>query len=217
MPNHFVLRARDQTAGKGQQSSAWLFDPKSSLAFSYLYKSDYLAAADGFYLNMAVSTALLHCFQRLAKNTRIKWPNDIYANEKKVCGILIENRLVGKNIKESVIGVGVNVKQTTFPAHLPKASSLEAESGTSCDLDTVFEALVKALKKQLESIGSKQLDIIRSQYIKNLYLRGKTHDFSLANGDRLIGVITGVSPSGELEIRTRGRVLRFKNKEISFS
>lgn len=216
VPNHFVVRTHNQTDGKGRGNSAWFFDPKSSLAFSYLYKPDYLAAADVFYLNMAVTTALRDHFQTLAKNTKIKWPNDIYLGDRKVCGILIQNRWVGKQLKESVIGVGVNVKQTNFPAHLSRATSLEAASGSRCDLNTVFESLLKACKKQLELIDSKQLGILADQYIKNLYLKDRMHTFRLPNGDRLSGKITGVSHSGELQIKTEGRVLRFKSKEISF-
>lgn len=217
VPNHFALRTHHQTDGKGQQDSHWFFKPGCSLAFSYLYTPERLGAAEAPYLSMAVALALLRYLQTLTEEAAIKWPNDLYIRDQKVCGILIQNQLSGSCIKASIIGIGINVKRTDFPAHLPRAGSLEALCGFRCELDTVFEQLLPYLKASLQQLDSGQLDAIRAQYAQNLYLKGRAHTFKLPCGSPLQASLSEVNPSGELEITTPDdQLLSFKNKEIYF-
>lgn len=216
LPNHFVLRARDQTDGKGQEDSRWFFRAGCSLAFSYLYKPSCLEIADAPHLSMAVATALLDYMQAQAESAAIKWPNDIYIQGKKVCGVLIQNQTDGQRIRESIIGIGINVKRTRFPAQLPHAASLEATCGSSFSLESVFEAVLERLSARLQQLDNAQFHSIRAHYLEHLYLRDQTHDFKLPDGSPLRGAIKGVNEHGELQISAEGRVLHFRNKEISF-
>ncbi|HPH88516.1 MAG TPA: biotin--[acetyl-CoA-carboxylase] ligase, partial [Chitinophagales bacterium] len=124
-----VILADEQFAGRGQSGNVWQSEAGKNLTFSIIYQTSFLLATEQFYLNMAVSLgiwSMVNSKLSIEKNkeltihdsrftTKIKWPNDIYVNNQKIAGILIENTISGMHLKHSVIGVGLNVNQEQFP------------------------------------------------------------------------------------------------------
>ena len=120
-----VIMAEHQTAGKGQQQNGWHSEAGKNLIFSLLLFPQFLLPDSSFNLLTAISLGVIKPLQKvLGKDCRIKWPNDIYYGQKKLGGILIENALAGQTIKHAVIGIGININQEKFPAHLPNPVSL---------------------------------------------------------------------------------------------
>ncbi len=134
----FVLYTDNQTNGRGQQGNKWNTGKGENLAMSILVKDTFLPAEKQFVLNEWVAIAVVAALQQYEKEIKVKWPNDIYYKDKKLCGILIENTLsisetAQTKIAYSIVGIGVNINQETFPKNLPNPISLMQIIGKKTD------------------------------------------------------------------------------------
>ncbi len=132
-----IVTAKFQTKGKGQLGTNWQSEDSKNLIFS-IYKKDLgIKVKDQFIISIIVSLALIKTLKKNnLPNLRIKWPNDIMSNNKKICGILIENIVKEKHVKHTIIGIGLNVNQTIFD-NLPNASSIKNLTGTTHNKDEI--------------------------------------------------------------------------------
>lgn len=145
LDNLSVLSALSQTQGRGQRGNLWLSEPGKNLLFSVVLKYSDGAGApsllpavlayDQFVISQLTSLAVVDLLASHGIETQIKWPNDIYAGNKKICGILIENIVSGKFVNTSIIGIGLNVNQRNFDVNLPNPTSmvLAREENTGMD------------------------------------------------------------------------------------
>ena len=136
LDNLSVIAARCQTAGRGQGDHTWHSRPGENLTFSVVLKFGGdglapLAARDMLLITETVTLALRRYLLRKRVSARIKWPNDIYVGDRKICGILIENILHGPEVSASIVGIGLNLNQTEFPSDLPNPVSLSLLTGKS--------------------------------------------------------------------------------------
>lgn len=122
--NLSVLSALEQTAGRGQRGNTWTSNAGENLMFSIVLKSPSLMAEDHFVLNEIAALSVTDFLSTYGIKALIKWPNDIYVDEKKICGILIENSFRGKSISSSIIGIGLNINQRNFNVNLPNPTSM---------------------------------------------------------------------------------------------
>ena len=130
--NLSIVAAREQTAGRGQGDHTWFASPGKNLTFSVLYRfagAFALAAQDAILITQVTTLALRDYLLEHQVEARIKWPNDIWVGDRKVCGILIENTLEGSVIRESIVGIGLNLNETDWPAELPNPVSLRELTG----------------------------------------------------------------------------------------
>ena len=130
--NLSIVAAREQTAGRGQGDHTWFASPGKNLTFSVLYRfagAFALAAQDAILITQVTTLALRDYLLEHQVEARIKWPNDIWVGDRKVCGILIENTLEGSAIRESIVGIGLNLNETDWPAELPNPVSLRELTG----------------------------------------------------------------------------------------
>ena len=149
-----VTAAVCQTAGRGQGDHSWTSDAGANLTFSVTLKPRDLAARDALMLTQATTHAISRYLALKGITTRIKWPNDVYVGEHKICGILIENILSGKDIAASIIGIGLNVNQVSFPADLPNPISIAALTGRSYDIRAELESLVSEISESVRLLDS---------------------------------------------------------------
>jgi len=143
----------------------------------------------------------------------IKWPNDIYVSDKKICGILIQNFLQGEHIQFSIIGVGCNANQLSWPPEIPNPTSLAVELGKSVHVNEVIESLATSImRKSIMLIeGREQLT---TEYHRRLYKKDEVVTFK--SGDDLwAGVIVGVDNSGQLLVRKDSEICSFQHGDIS--
>lgn len=223
-----VILADEQFAGRGQSGNVWQSEAGKNLTFSIIYQTSFLLATEQFYLNMAVSLgiwSMVNSQLSIEKNkeltthdsrftTKIKWPNDIYVNNQKIAGILIENTISGMHLKHSVIGVGLNVNQEQFPDGI-NATSLKEELLVQSDLSVVLNDLLVAIEKYFLLLKERKFERLKTEYIESLYRYNEVSAFA-KNGISFDGKIIGVDALGNLQIETENGILPFGFKEISF-
>ncbi len=150
-PHGLVVAAREQTCGRGQRGNTWESAPGANLLFSMVLRPQHIEAAGQFLLSEAVALAVADFVSEIMVaegslfSVSVKWPNDIYVDDKKICGILIENTLTGRFIDKSIVGVGLNVNQREFVGDAPNPVSLLNLTGMEYDLDALLRRLVDKL------------------------------------------------------------------------
>lgn len=206
-----VVVADYQTAGKGCGTNAWESERGKNLTFSMLIHPDGILANDQFHITEVVSVAMCKTLQSYIYNkVEIKWPNDIYVGDKKICGILIENRLQGQAIKDCIIGIGLNVNQTEFKSDAPNPVSLSQFLGHELDRAQLLKAFLQQFNEawQRETVGA--------DYRDRLYRREGWHTFEDAQG-RFEARLTGVSEDGHLVLEDKEGLERtYAFKEVQF-
>jgi BirA family transcriptional regulator, biotin operon repressor / biotin---[acetyl-CoA-carboxylase] ligase len=213
--NFTVVVAEHQTAGKGQMGATWSVEPGKNLTFSVLLK-DVLATLGGiFNLNIAVAVSIVQALKVFGiQELNIKWPNDILAGGKKIGGILIENTIKPGGEIHSVIGIGLNVNQTDFSG-LPKASSLAVVANKAFKKQEVMEAILDALKPNVAAVAHNSTAHLWEAYHNLLFKKDIPATFE-KNSDRFMGIIRGVSPSGNLTVLLADdSIAEFGLKEIT--
>ena len=227
-PNLFTIRTDFQTAGRGQQGNGWESERGANLLFSTLLRTPDVPVSGQFFISMAVSVALCDAICRVAGELRnplsIKWPNDIYAGDWKLAGILIENTLEGANIARSVVGAGLNVNQEVWHSSAPNPTSLLLQTGRRHEPQALLDAFLESLPARLAD-----KDGTRRTYMERLYRRTglwpyverKVSTAPTMNSNSTDGAFwaetADVTPQGELVLRMQdGELKQFHFKQIRF-
>ena len=124
LDNLSVVTALTQTAGRGQGDHKWHSKPGENLLFSILLKNPDILPSDQAIISDTVAQSVVKLLEKHGIEAWIKTPNDIWVDDKKICGILIEHSLRAGRISWSIIGIGLNVNQTSFPEDLPNPTSM---------------------------------------------------------------------------------------------
>ena len=206
----------NQVAGRGQRGNQWEAESGQNLTSSLILKPTFLSANEQFWLNIAISLGIYDGLQPLVGNTLcIKWPNDIYAGDKKLGGLLIENTLHGYNIAWSVAGIGLNINQTEFS--YPTATSLQQEAPLpdAYNVPGLLSRLCETLEQRYLQLRSGHRDTLKVNYLQILYRYQEEHLFR--SGEQYFrGMIVGVDDTGRLAIATGEQIRYFDFKEVSF-
>lgn len=219
LPEGTVAYTFRQTAGRGQMGNQWESEPEKNLSFSLLLKPGFVPIPKQFVISEMCSLAIVQGLEKLGvSHVSVKWPNDIYVNDEKICGILIENRLAGSLLAESVLGVGINVNQTVWIGGAPNPTSMlmQGVRTTPADvLDAVAEELVSFYEILKTEDGARQ---IHQSYQERLYRKIGFYPYADANtGERFEAEIAGVDTQGPLMLRLAdGSVRRYWFKEVRF-
>lgn len=170
--NLSVVSALEQTKGRGQRGNRWSSQPGENLTFSLVVKDFRIKANEQSAISQTTALSLVDLLSRHEIKARIKWPNDIYAGDEKICGILIENSLKGSEIDWSIIGIGLNVNQTTFPEDLPNPTSMKLCTGNSNPYNTreILEEFMGIFTGYYREYlnGNGALDRLEEQFVPNL-------------------------------------------------
>lgn len=213
-----LVWAREQFAGKGQGGNQWFSERGSSLTFSVILQTSFLPPGFQFMLNKVVSIAVLKTIRNLTARelkTSIKWPNDIYAGNGKLAGILIQHNIVSDYIQSSVAGVGINLNQEKFPAALPNPVSLRQITGNEFDAGDVLELFCLNLSREYGWLEMNRFEDIDSEYDHCLLGFRKKMTFTSGN-HTFTGEIKGVDDYGRLCLMDQeGRVRIFNHGEIN--
>ncbi|MFY0625200.1 MAG: biotin--[acetyl-CoA-carboxylase] ligase [Reichenbachiella sp.] len=204
----------NQSQGKGQRGNSWESEPDKNITFSIILKPDFLTVINQFGLHIISSLAIYEVlFDFAGKNLKIKWPNDIYFNENKIGGILIENSIRGKNIDSSIIGIGINVNQIAFEND--HATSLKEISGLKFEINDLIEKIIIALEKRYSQLKNGEYDKLKIQYLRRLYLYELPSLFKSDN-QLFTGTIKGIDSDGKLIINDETADRLFDFKEVEF-
>ena len=206
--------AEYQTAGKGCGTNSWESERGKNLLLSMLIHPNKVAAADQFILSMVNALALKRTLDNYVSDITIKWPNDIYWRDKKICGTLIETTLQGSLIKDCIIGTGMNINQQVFKSDAPNPVSLYQLLGHEVNREEVLQQLLDNFGALLDEWDA---DHIRASYRQQLYRREGLHPYRDADGTFEATLMT-VEDDGHLLLKgTEGRVRRYAFKEVSFA
>ncbi len=216
LPEGTVIMAESQFAGRGQQQNQWHSEPGKNLTFSLLLKPVFLAVIDQFDLTRAISLGVFDAlYPLLGDKLKIKWPNDIYYGDKKLGGMLIENLLQGSQIKNSVIGIGLNINQENFPKGVNNAISVKQILHRDCDLREILTEICANIEAYYLNLKAGKIDLIRKAYINRLYWFNETRTFKA--GDKVFsGAIKNVKTNGLLVIQKGNEEINYNLKEIEF-
>jgi len=209
-----VVITANQSAGRGQRGNVWIVEPGKNLTFSVILRPSFLPVKDQFYLNIFSALAICDYLKEAGcEDVRIKWPNDIYVRDKKICGILIESQLQGSKITSSVLGIGLNINQRNFT--MGTATSLTLETGRDCDLQQALEQLLGFLEARYLQLRQK-LQSLKIDYLDNLYWINEEHTFQSLELGVFNGTICGLDPAGQLLIRIDGKEKAFGIKDVAY-
>ena len=198
----YFVYAGYQTAGRGQTGNSWESEADKNLLCSILLPAD----KDLYFLNIAVGVAILRV---IGEDFTIKWPNDIYYGDKKVAGILVENAILGNEVKYSIAGIGLNVNQTTFVSDAPNPISLKQITGKEYDIDALMQKVYAMVQETLN-------EDVWEEYKNHLYRRDGFWKYEDQNGifeARIIDVL----PTGEIVLCDRnGQNRTYGFKQIKY-
>ncbi len=142
LPHGYCISADFQTAGHGQATNHWESEDGKNLLFSLLLRPSVIPASEQFVITEIVTLAIINALQDyIRQRITIKWPNDIYVGDKKLCGILIENALCGPTIDTCIVGIGININQELFTSNAPNPISLKQLNGRDNDREEIFEEI----------------------------------------------------------------------------
>ncbi|SEI42440.1 BirA family transcriptional regulator, biotin operon repressor / biotin-[acetyl-CoA-carboxylase] ligase [Dyadobacter sp. SG02] len=211
-----VVITDNQVKGRGQRGTAWNANAGENLTFSVVLTPGFLPIQEQFLISQVTALATRAYLGSYVPDTKVKWPNDIYMNNRKAVGVLIENSLQGSRYATSIVGIGVNINQSVFQNN--HATSLGRETGRTFSLAEEFHKLLKFLDVYYIRLRSgAQNDAIRSEYLSYLY--GYQQDVKfLHKGNITNGSVTHVTKLGKLRVKlaTEPEELEFGLKEIEW-
>lgn len=217
LEDYSVVWALDQTRGRGQMGTVWNSQPGKNLTISIYKDVSWLGISNHFFISILVSLALIQTLNELMViNLKIKWPNDILSDNKKIGGILIENIIKNNQLKASIIGIGLNVNQTEFN-NLPQASSLINITGRIFSLDEMLERVLSNLKASFLKLQEDHtFDELKKDYDNSLFRLNKPSTFKDKNNNIFAGYIFGTDRHGNLLVLLENKVIKsFGFKEIT--
>lgn len=248
-----LVTAEHQSAGRGQAGNSWESERSQNLLFSLLLTACPVPSSQLFSISEAIALAIREAIideitrhssfdtrhsspdirhssfdTRHSSPVTVKWPNDIYVDDSKIAGILIENDLQGSSVSRSIIGCGVNVNQDSFrfPTLAPATNDGEKRSPTPISLFQllghtterrfVLESIMEHFMHHYADLQRGAFDDIHTRYHAALYRSSGLHPFRDADGP-FRASIEGVAPTGHLLLRdTDQRLRRYAFKEVSF-
>lgn len=213
-----LITAGYQENGRGQIGRSWYSSADLNILASIILRPAFIAAADQFQISIATSLALHSLVLQYLpeREITIKWPNDIYVDDTKIAGILIQNTLKGSAISSSIAGIGMNVNEVEWPAEIPNPTSIAKELHTHVPLDICLHRLVSHLEYQYLRLKAGHTDEQHKLYTTLLYRRNKAAKYQLENGEVVIGKIKGVDAKGRIEIALEHETRYFQFREITY-
>ena len=200
-----------QTAGKGCGTNSWESERGKNLTFSVMLHPVEIPASGQFRISEAVSVALCTTLETYIYNkVEIKWPNDIYVGDQKICGILIENRLQGTTIMDSIVGIGLNVNQQTFRSDAPNPVSMYQLVGHEMDRTALLDAFLKALDEAMDS------ETVGTDYRSRLYRRDGFYDYRDGQGDFQAKLLNVLDDGRLVLLDTEGTARLYAFKEVQY-
>lgn len=180
LPNLTLVFAKEQTNGHGRMQRKWVSSNGDSLLFSLLFL-DKKVFQNFASLSLLAATKIYRFISKYTSNVSIKWPNDIYVNDKKICGILMESVSIDGNISALVLGIGININNQEFPLDLTnKATSLYKEENMQFTLEKMQEEIIPYIREIVDDLYSDNKEYLQVVKSHN-YLKGKYVEITLEN------------------------------------
>lgn len=202
-----VAVADYQTAGKGQGLHVWESEDGKNLLFSIKVHPHWVPIRRQFVLSMAEALAVKDALDTYVDGISLKWPNDVYWNDKKISGTLIETTVDSKGIKTCIFGTGINVNQKQFLSDAPNPVSLCQILGHEVDREELLQKIIDAFGKYYELLRRADYMDVSGIYHLALYRRKGYHIYEDADGE-FEGAFVEVEDDGHLILHDKQGVIR---------
>jgi BirA family biotin operon repressor/biotin-[acetyl-CoA-carboxylase] ligase len=211
-----VVWAKHQTAGRGQGQNKWESEKNKNLTFSVLLYPDFLPVTEQFLLSQLTALGIIDFLANSCalEDVTVKWPNDIYWKDKKICGMLIENRLSGHTISHTILGIGININQEQFMSDAPNPVSVKQITGKEYDLEKILLLLRESILNRYLQLLRDEKEQIRTDYFNKLYRREGYHLYKDASGE-FSARIKSIKNNGILVLETDTEERLYAFKEVS--
>lgn len=224
-----VVYTDRQTAGRGQRGNSWESEPFKNVTMSILLRPENVAPNQQFWLSEISALAVERVLSKYIGNVSIKWPNDVYYKDFKICGMLIEHSLSGGKINYTIPGIGINVNQRVFLSDAPNPISLVNVLGHEVPTSEILDGLVDEILTMCDQLPEKAEEI-HCEFLSKLYRRDGFHEYQstirsssadglsvLEEGEYFQARIVNVHPDGMLDLMTtEGHIHTFAFKEVAF-
>ncbi len=211
-----LVLAKEQTAGRGQQNNVWISSFNQNLLISYVLYPSFLLAEQQFVISQTVALGIYDLLSEHLEDVKIKWPNDIYVNDLKIAGVLIENSLTGANIDNTIVGIGLNVNQTSFSKSVPNPTAMKLEANREFDTQYILLELCKKLDFWYNKLINGNNSLIDESYKLALYKFGENCQYKDENG-LFRAKITDIDNIGRLCLLDKnGNERKYAFKEVAF-
>lgn len=211
-----AVLAHFQKKGRGQSGNSWESEPGMNILASVVLFPKFLAAHQQFYLSKITSLAILNFLNEKTSKVSIKWPNDIYVENKKIAGILIENSVQGNTLHSSILGMGININQQKFSKTIPNPVSLKQITGDSYNTENLLEKILDYIYRWYDLLKSGNTEKIDQAYLSNLFRFNEWHKFS-ENNIIFEARIIGIGEIGQLFLEHKnGKTDAFLFKEVEY-
>jgi BirA family biotin operon repressor/biotin-[acetyl-CoA-carboxylase] ligase len=216
-PEEFtVVTTGFQTAGKGQRGNTWESEAGMNLLFSMVMYPAFLKPKKQFLLSQVVALAIKEELDTFSNGFSIKWPNDIYWREKKICGILIENDLLGDAIKKSIAGVGLNINQEQFHSLAPNPVSLRKVTGEPQCIDRILGHIIGRIIDNYTLLKEGKAELLINRYHNALFRKEGMHLYRDNSGSFTARMVC-VKPEGTLILEDeKGNERGYAFKEVQY-
>ncbi|NCC46857.1 MAG: biotin--[acetyl-CoA-carboxylase] ligase [Bacteroidia bacterium] len=217
-----VFASGYQTSGRGQKGTSWESEQGKNLTFSVVLKSEGIKAENQFVVSQIITIGIKRYLKSKGIEAKIKWPNDIYVGDKKICGILIEHFLSGDTLSGSVVGVGLNVNQDKFSSDAPNPVSMKNILGKEFSLEEELQSLVGHFHEIyfpfINFISNATINRLDNEYTDSLYRLNEFHKYQETPGGEMIKArITGIDHNACLLLEKEdGTVKRYHFKEVKY-
>ena len=217
LPEGFTVLASNQTSGRGERGSSWENEPYKNLTFSIVLYPHFLLPKNQFALNQAITLGIYDYVKLiLGEEVKVKWSNDIYYKDKKIAGILIENSTRSNQFISSIIGIGININQTTFVSNAPNPTSFKLITNKEYDLKNCFQKLCCFIENRYLQLKAQKEDWLQKQYLLALY-RFNEFYYYRHKQEKFKAKIIAVEAEGKLVLeRENQQIQAFDFKEITF-
>ncbi len=211
-----VIVADYQTAGKGQGTNTWESESGKNLLFSILVHPTTLPIERQYILSEAAALSYKEVLDAYTEDISVKWPNDIYWQDRKISGTLIETSLSKGAIKDFIIGTGININQREFHSDAPNPVSLCQITGRETPLEEVLNKVVESFEKYYQMVVDGAYDTISKRYHNSLYRKEGLFPYCDQNG-RFTAEIVRVKDDGHLVLKdSQGNAREYAFKEVEF-
>lgn len=215
-PSHgTAISASYQTKGKGQIGRLWAGERGKNVAISIILDSSFVEPIHQFDLSIVASLAVRKLIEAYtSEDVLIKWPNDIYCKDKKVAGILIQNILNANHLKASIIGIGINALQDSFPPEVPNPISLCHLTNAELSINQLYTDLFYWMEHYFTMLKSGGRTLLWEEYRMFLYRINKTTTFEDSESNRFKAEIHGINDDGRLILKMGTDLMMYSFNEI---
>ena len=204
LPEWSIVATKNQTQGKGQGKNKWESEEGKNLTFSLLLKPTFLPIADQFLITQVLSLGICDFLSKYIRDVSIKWPNDIYVRKNKICGMLVQNKIIGSEFTCAVCGIGININQINFLL-APNPTSMKLETKQEFSIESILFEILDCLKLRYYALKSEHGFNFKKEYLERLLYYNVFAKYCYNNLEDIEARIIDVNEFGHLVLMKKDK------------